>query len=259
MWPDVDETKESFGAYLKREREYRHITLDEISRATKIRKYYLDAIERDEYKLLPGEAYLKGFVRCYAKYIGIEPDDAILRLEAYLKQNEARKTPVPVKKSIIKKSKGVYIAIVTAGVLIIALIGIIKKGGEIETGQEGEITGLIKNKKESQTILSETQAIQQETKSETSAPPQQKKESLHITIKAREKTWVMVRRDNEKPFDVILWEGDVANWYAEERISLRIGNADGVEITYNGVPLKNLGARGEVVGIVLPDDLQKYQ
>ncbi len=259
MWPDVDEINESFGNYLKREREYRHITLDEVSKATKIQKYYLDAIERDEYKLLPGEAYLKGFVRSYAKYIGIEPDDAILRLEAFLKQNEAKKTPVPVKKNIIKKSKGIYIVIAIVGVLIITLIGIIKRDREIEIKKERRSTGLVQNKGQTHAMPSETYAIQPGTETNTVDLGQQKKEPLRLNIKAREKTWIMVRRDNEKPFDVILWEGNVANWYAEERISLRIGNAQGVEIIYNGVPLRNLGEKGEVVSIVLPDDLQKYQ
>jgi transcriptional regulator with XRE-family HTH domain len=252
MWPDVDDKNESFGDYLRREREYRHITLDELSKATKIRKFYLDAIERDEYKLLPGGSYLKGFVRSYAKYIGIDPDDTILRLESYLKQYEAKKTPVPVKQTI-KKSTGIYIIVAIAGILIlIALAGVMKKEKKIETVKEVKKTEIVQKKEPVVTV-------QPETKTDVLSPEQQKNEKLRLTIKAKEKTWVMVKRDNEKPFDVILWEGDVANWYAEERISLRIGNAQGVEITYNGIPLKNLGAKGEVVGIILPEDLSKFQ
>jgi len=251
MWPDVDGKNESFGDYLKREREYRHITLDDVSKATRIRKYYLDAIERDEYKLLPGESYLKGFVRAYAKYIGIDPDDAILRLESYLKQYETKKTPVPVKQTFMFKSTGIYIIIAIAGIMVvIALAGIIKKEKKIEIKREVKKTEVLKPIEPQETDQAEQRTV---------VPGEQKKEQLHLYIKAKEKTWVMVKRDNEKPFDVILWEGDVANWYAEERISLRIGNAQGVEITYNGVLLKNLGAKGEVVGIVLPDDLSEYQ
>lgn len=251
MWPDVDGKNESFGEYLKREREYRHITLDELSNATRIRKYYLDAIERDEYKLLPGESYLKGFVRSYAKYIGIDPDDTILRLESYLEQYESKKNPAPVKQTIMTESKGIYIIIAIAGVLIIiALVGIIKKDKKIEISKEVKKTELLKTR--------EQPPIAQ-TEQKTLSPEEHKKEQLKIKIKAKERTWVMVKRDNEKPFDVILWEGDVANWFAEERISLRIGNAQGVEITYNGIPLKNLGSQGEVVGIILPDDFSKFQ
>ncbi len=251
MWPDVDGKNESFGEYLKREREYRHITLDELSNATRIRKYYLDAIERDEYNLLPGESYLKGFVRSYAKYIGIDPDDAILRLESYLKQYESKKTPVPEKQPLVTKPKRIYIIIAIAGIIfIVALAGIIKKNRMTETIKEVKKTEILKPKEQPSIARTEERTLAQEEK---------KKEQLQIRIRAKEKTWIMVKRDNEKPFDVILWEGDVANWFAEERISLRIGNAQGVEITFNGIPLKNLGAKGEVVGIILPDDLSKYQ
>lgn len=251
MWHDVDDKNESFGEFLKREREYRHITLDEISNATKIRKYYLDAIERDEYNLLPGESYLKGFVRSYAKYIGIDPDDAILRLESYLKQYETKKTPVPAKQPLMMKTGRIYFIVAIAGLIIIlALVGIIKKNKKIETINEVKKTEIVQTKKQPPIA---------QTEESTLTPEKEKKEQLQIKVRAKEKTWVMVKRDNEKPFDVILWEGDVANWFAEERISLRIGNAQGVEITFNGIPLKNLGAKGEVVGIILPDDLAKYQ
>lgn len=253
MWPDVDGKNESFGEYLKREREYRHITLDEVSQATKIRKYYLDAIERDEYNLLPGDSYLKGFVRSYAKYIGIDPDDTVLRLESYLKQFETKKTPLPVKRSIMTKSSRVYVIIAIAGILVIvALAGIVRKGKKIEVKKEYK---KIEMPQTGKTLA----AVKSEEGQKSSPPGEQKEQQLWLHIKAKEKTWIMVKRDNEKPFDVILWGGDVANWYAEERFSLRIGNADGVEITFNGIPLKNLGSRGEVVGMVLPDDLSKYQ
>jgi len=64
----------SFGESLKRERELRQISLREISEATKINLRYLDALERNDFRHLPGGVFNKGFVRAYAQFIGIDPE-----------------------------------------------------------------------------------------------------------------------------------------------------------------------------------------
>lgn len=67
----------SFGAYLKEERESRKISLDEISRTTKIRRAILEAIERDEDEVLLPKAVAKGFIRTYARHIGLDPKEVM--------------------------------------------------------------------------------------------------------------------------------------------------------------------------------------
>lgn len=71
----------SFGEELKRERELRQISLREISEATKINLRYLDALERNDFRHLPGGVFNKGFVRAYAQYIGVDPEAMV---NAYL-------------------------------------------------------------------------------------------------------------------------------------------------------------------------------
>lgn len=68
---------ESFGAQLKREREQRKITLDDISLATKIGTRFLVAIEEDQFDQLPGGIFNKGFVRAYARHLGLDETRAI--------------------------------------------------------------------------------------------------------------------------------------------------------------------------------------
>ena len=53
---------QGIGKILKDSREARGITLDEVSEATKIRVKYLEAIEQEEFQLLPGEVYVKGLM-----------------------------------------------------------------------------------------------------------------------------------------------------------------------------------------------------
>jgi len=68
---------ESFGARLKREREQRKITLDDISVSTKIGTRFLAAIEEDRFDQLPGGIFNKGFVRAYARHLGMDENQAI--------------------------------------------------------------------------------------------------------------------------------------------------------------------------------------
>jgi cytoskeleton protein RodZ len=68
---------ESFGARLRREREQRKITLDEISVSTKIGTRFLCALEEEQFDQLPGGIFNKSFVRAYAQHLGIDEAQAL--------------------------------------------------------------------------------------------------------------------------------------------------------------------------------------
>jgi cytoskeleton protein RodZ len=72
----------SFGEQLRLAREARGISLREISEQTRISTRYLEAIEADDYKRLPGGIFNKSFIKAYAKYIGYDEKEA---LEAYIR------------------------------------------------------------------------------------------------------------------------------------------------------------------------------
>lgn len=71
------------GQILKEERERKFYTLDEIEKTTKIRKELLIALEADEYSKLPPPTFVQGFIKNYAKFLGLDPDKmvAIFRRE----------------------------------------------------------------------------------------------------------------------------------------------------------------------------------
>jgi cytoskeletal protein RodZ len=68
---------ESLGEKLKAAREARGITLSEVSAQTRIATRYLEAIEDNNYKPLPGGVFNKGFIKAYAKYVGIDETEAL--------------------------------------------------------------------------------------------------------------------------------------------------------------------------------------
>lgn len=77
---------ESFGAKLKAAREARGIDLDRASIETHISFEYLDGLEKEKITLLPGETYLTGFLRNYAEYLNLNPEELVSIYQAYKKQ-----------------------------------------------------------------------------------------------------------------------------------------------------------------------------
>jgi hypothetical protein len=94
----------SFGESMKRERELRQITLREISEATKINLRYLDALERNDFRHLPGGVFNKGFVRAFAQYIGIDPESMVT---AYLQEEQSQQARVEERRrEALRRSAG---------------------------------------------------------------------------------------------------------------------------------------------------------
>jgi len=67
----------TFGTRLRVEREQRGITLDQISRSTKIGTRFLQALEQDRFDQLPGGIFNKGFIRAYARFLGLDEEQAV--------------------------------------------------------------------------------------------------------------------------------------------------------------------------------------
>lgn len=78
-----------FGQNLRREREMRGVSLDAMAESTKIGTRLLKALEDEQFDLLPGGIFNKGFVRAYAKYLGIDEDAAVASYVQAAGQQEA--------------------------------------------------------------------------------------------------------------------------------------------------------------------------
>jgi cytoskeletal protein RodZ len=67
----------AFGENLRREREMRGVSLEEIASATKISLRFLEAIEREDFSKLPGGIFSRSFIRSYARYLGLDEERVI--------------------------------------------------------------------------------------------------------------------------------------------------------------------------------------
>ena len=70
---------DSPGRHLKQERELRNLSFEEVSKSTRIKEHFLKAMEEDRYDLCPPPFYVKGFLMNYARYLGLDPNDIILK------------------------------------------------------------------------------------------------------------------------------------------------------------------------------------
>jgi cytoskeleton protein RodZ len=69
------------GNILKNARELRNLNIAQVSKATRIRAYYIEAMEADRFADLPSPVHIKGFLRAYAEFLGFEGSDLISRIE----------------------------------------------------------------------------------------------------------------------------------------------------------------------------------
>ena len=78
---------QSIGNYLKSGREARNIKLSEVARSTKISKWYLDCLEKDEFDKIPSGPYIKGYIASYASFIGLEEEEVLKRYDSLQIEN----------------------------------------------------------------------------------------------------------------------------------------------------------------------------
>src|SRR5882724_12188803 len=83
----------SAGDYLRELRDRRGISLEEISRVTRVSSSYLEALESDRHSALPAPVFTRGFIRAYCQALGESPDEALARYDG--REGGAPVTPRP--------------------------------------------------------------------------------------------------------------------------------------------------------------------
>ncbi len=251
---------ESFGAFLKREREAKKVSLEEICQATKIRRAILEAIEGDKLEVLPPEVFVRGFIEAYAKYIGLDPEEVIYKYKEW-KNGSLTKGGSFYERKREASKKYVFIGIILLMAMMVLFISHLKQAPMDRTGEA---------------TLQRSQDLQQDVSSPNNLsssspapsqrgqilPPslndgaQQKKrpsptQQHLIVLEAIERTWVEIKEGSSPPFDITLYPGDRYTRRAPS-FELLIGNAGGIKVTFDDRQLGPLGEVGQVVRLTLP-------
>lgn len=109
---------ESVGTYLRREREARRMSVEEIARSTRVPASSVERIEADQFDELPGEVFVRGFLRAYARALGLPPEEVLARYTS--SRRVAWVTPLPIT-SPIRPARSRRIGVAVAFVLLLIL------------------------------------------------------------------------------------------------------------------------------------------
>lgn len=118
----------NLGETLRSTRETKGISLQQAEDDIKIRKKYLQALEEEDYDVIPGRVYAKGFLRNYANYLGLDPDEIMMEyklLNAPVKENYRKvdiEASISKRRSNSRSDKRAYLLTVLVAVLAIATL-----------------------------------------------------------------------------------------------------------------------------------------
>jgi len=230
----------SIGQELRRERELRGVSLNEISESTKISIRYLRALETDSLEILPGQFFTKGIIRAYAKHLGLEEEsvlnkyyeDILLREQLLEKEKKKKEyavgeTPRRITSMLPYGLALIIVALVVLSVFILSP----KKSSSLE-----------------ETFIP-TVSLQAGL---PPSPPFFQQDpfpggKIHLNLSFKEKTWIQVYADGELKLDGIKNPGETVNIRAAEVFLIHLGNAGGVTYNLNNKQGRPFGASGAVV------------
>jgi cytoskeletal protein RodZ len=257
-----------FGSSFKRAREARGVSLDRIAEETRISTRFLQAIEKEEFHLLPGGIFNRGFVRTFAERVGLDPDQAVADYE---RLTEYRDSAEPVHEAAAETSKmerHLYIGAAGALVLLIAIYYLVTRNSGVPAGFMNEPASTVTQAATPPPAPAVEQTAEQSVapRAEPQPPvaieqtPARAAEQLSIEVEALETTWVKLITDGTRITEEVLEPGMTRRYTAGMSIDITIGNAGGLMLTVNGRPLRRpLGRSGQVRQFVItPQNLNEF-
>ena len=224
----------AIGERLREARMRQKIDIAEVESATKIRAKYLRALENEEFSLLPGNTFVKTFLRTYAEYLGL---DAQLLVEEYRVEHEPRGDsdlqPMVSRPRREKERRrpraqrgppgpGTAVLVVLGVVLAILLILGLTSGGKDDASDKTAGTATQKEKK---------RAKKPPSKRKKAAKPKPK--SVRLRVVPSSPTYVCVDRGVGTP---VVYEDTTATpqTFRGKHLRINIGNASTIRVSSNG-------------------------
>lgn len=236
----------NFGEELRLAREARGISLREISEQTRISVRYLEAIEANDYKRLPGGIFNRSFIKAYAKYIGYDEQQAV---EGYARTarelgespDEVATTPYQPRVFTDGSSRSPLVTLLLT-VLILAVLSLGVWGAKHwyerrEAARANNNASPAANPQSTQ-----ANAPAPTAPANAAAPSTAATKGFHIQIKARgEGVWVSAQVDDSKKATGFILQPDEAREFDPQE-SLKIGyaqvKAKALEVNINGRPVR---------------------
>lgn len=270
------------GSWLRQAREAKRLSLEDVERETRIRAQFLAALEEEDFAKLPGDVYARGFLRNYARFLGLDPQEAVQRYKALLAQpNNAEMgsaarlsldepVEVPLVEPAHSPARAAAIILLVIALAAVGwwyfttigpanlpsfLSGVLAPIGPQPSPTMQAVLGTNTQEApgtppaEASPVPSPTSTpspTASSTPTQTPTPTPKVYRGVEVQVEIIAASWMQVTVDGVRVFVGTLEPGEKRTWEGQESVALRVGNAGGVHVTVNGEPLGLLGAMGEV-------------
>ncbi len=274
----------SFGTWLRRQREGRGIDLQEIAEESKISLVNLRAFEEDRFEVLPAPVFAKGFLRQYARYVGLDPEEVVNFYVAACRNAEGEEEPVeppPETRNGSSWKLGGVALLLTA--LFALTIWVLTRWNEVPPASPApqvvaepptgrgpeESTAAEREPGIDAGIAPDAEPQESGTPSagspEVGTPEVGILAPLRVTLDFSGECWVEARVDGERQVAENKIQGESLLLEAAERVEITVGNFDAVRVEVNGHPFAFDEVPGTkvrtqridletVAGLVAPED-----
>ena len=286
----------SVGSHLRELRERRGVSLDEISRSTRVLSPQLQALEADNFAALPAPAFVRGFIRAYCQALGEHPDAALALYEASRPPGRpegvgprvAQGSDAALGESRTRAEQGTpqeargrgavfvsFVLLVVLGVALFAVTLALQPAGERRVEPRTPpppIAAPAPEATPSSVAEPVAPTVRPAMRPPTPAAPVQTPASppatapagatdvaatYRLVARTSELTWIRVRMDDGRMSEENIPAGEVREWVSNRPFVLSIGNAGGVTLELNGQRLPPLGRSGAAIArLVLPSEGQ---
>ena len=263
-----DRHVKTVGSYLREVRESKGIQLDEAARITRIGKNYLIAIEGEMFEKLPNSAYVKGFLRIYAGYLGLSGDEIVAMYDKSLSPQQIQppgsigKDEPSTRKNVILSRPGRWlIPLLLMGAIVVAAY---MSGGKWVQSDKSPPASIVQHQIAATPVLvqpTRTSAAQNRDSHQGIADLRnnqkpvsgggQHQSGIILRLKVSQDCWLNITIDDTVSQQYDLKAGDLIEWKGDKVFALDIGNAGGIEAEFNGKPLKPFGESGKAAHVIL--------
>ncbi len=258
----------NLGAVLRAARQDMGMTLSEVEQATKIRYRYLLALEEEDFASLPESIYVYGFLRTYARYLGLDANEAV----ELFKEQSGRQDPAGVQpdtvilREAIRPRSVLSTNTVAAITIAIGMLVLLYFGYQQFLGAQSSIDPDASQTRRTATAApavartaaptapaAATSAVKP-TPAATAGPAAtatggaQANQGVTVALRiVGNESWVRTVVDDLLVEQAVLKTGDTRIWRGNSYVVLRLGNAAAVDVTVNGVPQGILGGPYDVI------------
>jgi cytoskeleton protein RodZ len=247
---------------LQRARLDQGIDLATVAARTRIKTQYLQAIEANDPKGLPGGFFYKSFAHQYATFLGVDTKEIDAEIDRVLGADVPPPLPSATKESAVElpprsRSTSKYFQYAAFVLILVACSGVDdwwheNRAVATERSQHhAPVAASVSAVAAGPTAVAPAPAMARQ--GEAAAPADSK---VELALTATEETWLSVSSDGTPVFSGLL-EANQTKTIEGKDAKMRVGNAAGLEVRLNGKPLGSLGAHGQVRDLVFTSD--KFQ